>query len=115
LNTIEQKFHVLKVADNMKTEYASQQLQGPTGVWWCHHGNTLPENMEVVWDQFKEAFWGHYVPVGLMAIKHTEFMKLTQRDKSITEYLHTCQDMLQNLLIRKLRRLQVLKEGCVPN
>jgi hypothetical protein len=26
LNTIEQKFHVLKVADNMKTEYASQQL-----------------------------------------------------------------------------------------
>jgi hypothetical protein len=26
LNTIEQKFRVLKVADDMKTEYASQQL-----------------------------------------------------------------------------------------
>jgi hypothetical protein len=30
--------------------------------------------MEVVWDQFKEAFRGHYVPVGLMAIKHIEFV-----------------------------------------
>jgi hypothetical protein len=44
--------------------------------------------MEVVWDQFKEAFWGYYIPSGLMAIKHTEFMKLTQGDKSVTEYLH---------------------------
>jgi hypothetical protein len=46
LNTIEQKFYVLKVADDMKTEYASQQLQGHVGIWWCHHRNTLPENME---------------------------------------------------------------------
>jgi hypothetical protein len=44
--------------------------------------------MDVVWDQFREAFRGHYVPAGLMAIKHTEFMKLTQGDKSVTEYLH---------------------------
>jgi hypothetical protein len=84
LNIIEQKFHVLKVANDMKTEYASQQLQGPAGIWWCHHWNTLLENMEVVWDQFKEAFRGHYIPSGLMAIKHTEFMKLTQGDKSVT-------------------------------
>jgi hypothetical protein len=88
LNTIEQKFRVLKVVDDMKTEYALQQLQGPAGIWWCHHRNTLPKNMEVVWDQFKEAFWGYYIPSGLMAIKHTEFMKLTQGDKSVTEYLH---------------------------
>jgi hypothetical protein len=88
LNTIEQKFRVLKVTDDMKTEYALQQLQGPAGIWWCHHQNTLPENMEVIWDQFKEAFRGYYIPSGLMAIKHTEFMKLTQGDKSVTDYLH---------------------------
>jgi hypothetical protein len=77
LNTIEQKFHLLKVADGMKTEYASQQLQGHAGIWWCHHWNTLLENVEIDWNQFKEAFRGHYIPFGLMAIKHTEFMKLT--------------------------------------
>jgi hypothetical protein len=68
------------VADDMKTEYASQQLQGPAGNWWYHYKSTLPENDGVVWDQFKEAFRGHYIPPSLMAIKDTEFMKLTQGD-----------------------------------
>jgi hypothetical protein len=76
------------VADAMKTEYASQQLQGPIGIWWYHHRSTLPKDDEVVWDQFKVAFRGHYIPASLMAIKHIEFMKLTQGDKSVTEYLH---------------------------
>jgi hypothetical protein len=34
----------------MKTEYASQQLQGTAGIWWYHHRSTLPEDDEVVWD-----------------------------------------------------------------
>jgi hypothetical protein len=76
------------VADGMKTKYASQQLQGPAGIWWYYHRTTLSKNDEVVWDQFKEAFRGHYIPPSLMAIKHTEFMKLTQGDKSVIEYWH---------------------------
>jgi hypothetical protein len=88
LNSIEQKFHLLNVADGMKTEYASQQLQGPACIWWYHYRSTLSENDEVIWDQFKEAFRGYYIPSSLMAIKHTEFMKLTQGDKSVTEYWH---------------------------
>jgi hypothetical protein len=56
LNSIEQKFRLLNVADDMKTEYASQQLQGLAGNWWYHYKSTLPENDGVVWDQFKEAF-----------------------------------------------------------
>ncbi|XP_066365329.1 uncharacterized protein [Miscanthus floridulus] len=55
LNTLEQKFCLLRLTEPMKTEYASHQLQGPAG---------------------------------LMSIKHTEFMKLTQGTKSLTEYLH---------------------------
>ena len=37
LNTIEQKFHLLRVTEQMKAEYASHQLQGPTGIWWTHY------------------------------------------------------------------------------
>jgi hypothetical protein len=48
---------------------------------------TFPANVEVGWDQFKEAFRGHFIPPGLMAFKHTEFMKLTQGNKSLNEYL----------------------------
>ena len=72
----------------MKTKYASHQLQGPTGILWSHHRATLPENAHITWNQFKTDFWGHYIPPGLMSIKHTEFMKLTQGTKSLTEYLH---------------------------
>ena len=34
------------------------------------------------------AFRGHYIPPGLMSIKHTEFMKLTQGTKRLAKYLH---------------------------
>jgi hypothetical protein len=108
---------VLKVADNMKIEYASQQLQGPTGVWWCHHQNTLPKNMEVVWDQFKEAFRGHYVHAGLMAIKHTEFMKLTQRDKSVIEYLHAFINLSRyapEFVNMEVKKIASFKRGLCP-
>jgi hypothetical protein len=117
LNTIEQKFHVLKVADDMKIEYASQQLQGPVGIWWCHHRNTLLENMEVVWDQFKEAFRGHYIPSGLMAIKHIEFMKLTQGDKSIIEHLHAFINLSRyapEFVNTEVKKIASFKRGLCP-
>jgi hypothetical protein len=56
LNSMEQKFGLVNVADGMKTEYASQQLQGPAGIWWHHYRSTLSKNDKVIWDQFKEAF-----------------------------------------------------------
>jgi hypothetical protein len=119
LNFIEQKFRLLKVADGMKIEYASQQLQGTTGIWWYHYRSTLPENDEVVWDQFKEAFRGHYIPPSLMAIKHTEFMKLTQGDKSVTEYLHAFVNLSQYApefcVMWMLKRLLISNGGFVPN
>jgi hypothetical protein len=57
------------------------------GIWWNHPRTTFPANVKVVWDQFKQAFRGHYIPPSLMVIKHTEFMKLTQGNKGLSEYL----------------------------
>jgi hypothetical protein len=87
LNTIEQKFRLLRLTEELKTEYASHQLHGPAGIWWSHYCSTLPPNILIAWDQFKTAFHGNYIPPGLMAVKHTEFMRLTQGNKSLTEYL----------------------------
>ena len=61
LNTIEQKFHLLRLTEHLKTEYASHQLHGPTGIW-SHHRSTLPEDAQITWNQFKAAFRGHYIP-----------------------------------------------------
>jgi hypothetical protein len=87
LSTIEQRFRLLRLFDGMKASYVGHQLQGPACIWWNHHRTTFPANIEVIWDQFMEALKGHFIPHGLMAIKHKEFMKLTQGNKSFNEYL----------------------------
>ena len=69
LNTIEQKFHLLRVTQHQKIEYASHQLQGLARIWWTHFLSSLPANAQVTWEQFKLAFRGHHIPLGLMRMK----------------------------------------------
>jgi hypothetical protein len=56
LNTIEQKYRLLRLTDELKTEYVSHQLHGPVGIWWSHYRSMLPPNAQLSWEQFKEAF-----------------------------------------------------------
>jgi len=34
INTMEQKFRLLWMTEELKAEYAAHQLQGPAGIWW---------------------------------------------------------------------------------
>jgi len=88
LNTVEQKFRLLRLTEGLKAEYAAHQLQGPAGIWWNQHREALSDNTVVDWNLFREAFKGHFIPPGVMEMKHTEFMQLTQGNKTIKEYLH---------------------------
>ena len=78
INTIEQKFHLLRLTKELKTEYATHQLQGPAGIWWSHHRTTFPANTPISWTQFTTAFHRNYIPTGMIAMKVAEFMRLTQ-------------------------------------
>jgi hypothetical protein len=95
LNTIEQKLCLLRLTEELKTEYASHQLHGPASIWWSHYRSMLPPNVQINWDQFKDAFHGNYIPLGLKAMKHTEFMKLTQGNKSLIEYLQAFNNLVR--------------------
>jgi hypothetical protein len=53
LNTIEHKFRLLRLTEDLKTEYASHQLHGSAGIWWSHYRSMLPPNVPIAWDQFK--------------------------------------------------------------
>ena len=44
LNTLKQKFRLLRLTKVLKTEYASHQLHGPAGIWWSHHRSTMPKS-----------------------------------------------------------------------
>jgi hypothetical protein len=117
LSTIEQRFQLLRLTEGMKASYAGNQLQGPTGIWWNHHKTTFPANIEVVWDQFKEAFRGHFIPPGLMKIKHTEFMKLTQGNRSLTEYLQAFNKLARyapEFVDTNAKKIMSFKRGLSP-
>jgi len=88
LNIVEQKFCLLRLTDGLKAKYAAHQLQGPVGIWWNKYREALPDNTVLDWNLFREAFKGHFIPPGVMEMKHTEFMQLTQGNKTLKEYLH---------------------------
>ena len=101
----------------LKTEYASHQLHGPAGIWWSHHRSTMPANAQITWDQFKSAFRGNYIPPGLMAIKHTEFMKLTQGNKSLNEYLQAFNNLARyatEFVDTDAKKIASFKRGLSP-
>ena len=88
LNTIEQKFCLLRVTEHLKAECASHQLQGLARIWRTHFLSSLSDNAWVTWEQFKLAFRGHHITSGLMRMKAAEFMRLTQGTKTLIEYMH---------------------------
>jgi hypothetical protein len=47
LNTMEDKFHVLRMIEVLKTEYTAHQLQGLAGMWWKHHRTTFPSHAHI--------------------------------------------------------------------
>jgi hypothetical protein len=88
INTMEQKCHMLRLIEELKTKYAAHQLQSLAGIWWSHHHITFPANTLITWEMFTTAFRGNYIPPGLMAMKVGEFMRLTQGTRMMKEYLH---------------------------
>jgi len=88
LNMVEQKFRLLQLTDGLKAEYAAHQLQGLAGIWWNQYREALPGNTVLDWNLFHEAFKGYFLPPSIMEMKHTEFMQLTQGNKTLKEYLH---------------------------
>ena len=88
INTMEQKFRLLRMTEELKAEYAAHQLQGPAGIWWSHHRTTYPEGTPITWNRFTTAFRGNYIPPGVVEMKVGEFIRLSQGTKSVKEYLH---------------------------
>jgi hypothetical protein len=77
----------------------------------------LPPNVLIAWDQFKMAFHGNYIPLGLMAIKHNEFMRLTQGNKSLTEYLQAFNNLARyatKFVDTNAKKIASFKRGLGP-
>ena len=76
--------------------------------------SALPAGANVTWEQFKIAFRGHHIPPGLMRMKAAEFMKLTQGTKTLTEYMHTLNNLSRyapEFVNTKEKKIESFKRG----
>jgi hypothetical protein len=117
INTMEDKFRVLRLTEVLKTEYAAHQLQGPAGMWWKHHRTTFPPNAQISWREFTEAFRGVYIPPGLVEMKLGEFLALNQDTKTVTQYLHAFNNLCRyapDMVDTDAKRIASFKRGLSP-
>jgi hypothetical protein len=117
INTIEDKFCVLRLTEVLKTEYAAYQLQGLAGMWWKPHRTTFPPNAKISWREFTEAFRGVYIPPGLVEMKLGEFLALNQGTKTVTQYLHAFNNLCRyspDMVDTDAKRIASFKRGLSP-
>jgi hypothetical protein len=55
----------------------------------------LPTGHEVSWEEFKTAFRGHHIPVGILDRKLNEFLALNQGTRTVLQYAQVFNDMCQ--------------------
>jgi hypothetical protein len=74
LRIIESKFGLLYCTEIQKTLFMTKQLCGPMSAWWANFTASIQDGHQVPWAEFRMAFHGHHIPVGLMACKLQEFL-----------------------------------------
>jgi hypothetical protein len=117
INTMEDKFRVLRLTEVLKTEYAAHQLQGPARMWWKHHRTTFPPNAHITWEEFTTAFRGVYIPAGLTEMKLGEFLALNQGTKTVTQYLHAFNNLSRyapDMVNTDVKKIASFKRGLSP-
>jgi hypothetical protein len=87
LKTIEKKLHVVQCNNREKVLFASHQLEGSTVDWWDAYIEAHEEPKSINWQEFKNSFRSHHVPLGVMKLKKKEFEDLKQGSMTMSEYV----------------------------
>jgi hypothetical protein len=85
LKTIEKKLQVVQCNNREKVLFASHQLEGPAADWWDAYIEAHEEPESINWQEFKNSFCSHHVPLGVMKLKKKEFEDLKQGSMSVSE------------------------------
>jgi hypothetical protein len=86
LKTIEKKLQVVQCNNREKVQFASHQLEGPAADWWDAYVEAHEEPESINWQEFKNSFRSHHVPLEVMKLKK-EFEDLKQGSMSVSEYV----------------------------
>jgi PHD/YefM family antitoxin component YafN of YafNO toxin-antitoxin module len=87
LKTIEKKLQVVQCNNREKVLLASHQLEGPAVDWWDSYIEAHEEPKSINWQEFKNCFRSHHVPLRVMKLKKKEFEDLKQGSMTVSEYV----------------------------
>jgi hypothetical protein len=87
LKTIEKKVQVVQCNNREKVLFASHQLEGHAADWWDAYVEAHEEPESINWQEFKNTFRSHHVPLGVMKLKKKKFKELKQGSMSVSEYV----------------------------
>jgi hypothetical protein len=84
LKTIKKKLQVVQCNNREKVLFASHQLEGPTVDWWDAYVKAHEEPESINWQEFKNSFCSHHVPLRVMKLRKKEFEDLKQGSMSVS-------------------------------
>jgi hypothetical protein len=67
--------------------FAAHQLVGPAADWWDAYAEAHEEPETINWQDFRNSFRTHHVPLGGMKLKKKEFEDLKQDSMTVGEYV----------------------------
>jgi hypothetical protein len=87
LKTIEKKLQVVQCNNREKVLFALHQLEGPVVDWWDAYVEAQKEPESINWQELKNTFRSHHVPLRLRKLKKKEFEDLKQGSMFVNEYV----------------------------
>jgi hypothetical protein len=87
LKTIDKKLQVFQCTNQERVLFASHQLVGPAVDWWDTYVKAHEEPETINWQEFRNNFRTHHVPLGVMKLKKKEFEDLKQGSMTVSEYV----------------------------
>jgi hypothetical protein len=67
--------------------FTSHQLEGPAVDWWDAYVEAQEEPESINWQEFKNTFRSHHVPLRVMKLKQKAFEDLKQGSMTVSEYV----------------------------
>jgi hypothetical protein len=84
VEAIEKKLQVVQCNNREKVLFASHQLEGPAVDWWDAYVEAHEEPESINWQEFKNSFRSHHVPLRVMKLKKKEFKDLKQGSMTVS-------------------------------
>jgi hypothetical protein len=87
LKIVQKKLQVVQYNNRERVLFAAHQLVRPTVDWWDVYVEAHEEPKTINWQEFKNNFRTHHVPLGVMKLRKKEFEDLKQGLMTVREYV----------------------------